>query len=143
MKKNNEEYVVHPNHYQNGKFETKDLQKIILNYLRPDPYTSLCLGDVIKYIDRYGKKWETKQELDKSKEYLEFCNYKIQKEKIENYIDIKLSQGYLTVVEWFQLKRILDCFYCIYSGEYSRSLEYWKEIREESENELGIFSNQL
>lgn len=135
--------VVHPAHYQNGKFETKDLQKIILNILKPDPYTSLCIGDTIKYLDRFGKKWETTQELDKAQQYLEFCNFKKEKEKIEKYIDLKLTQGYLMIEEWWQLKRILDCFSLILLKRYDNALEFWKEIREESEKELGIFAGQF
>lgn len=136
----NKEMVEHPAHYQNGKFETKDLQKIILNSLNCDPYTSLCFGDVIKYLDRFGKKWETTQELDKAKQYLEFCDFKNQRNKIENNLTNRMINNELQLDYYFQLKIVLDCFLMISIGDYTRALDYWQDIRDHSEEEIGLFS---
>lgn len=141
MNKNeNKNMVKHPAHYQNGKFETKDLQKIILNSLKCDPYTSLCLGDVIKYLDRFGKKWETTQELDKAKQYLEFCDFDKQRTTIEKNITDRMIEGNLQLDCYFQLKIVLDCFLMISVDDYKRALDYWEDIRDYSEEEIGLFS---
>lgn len=49
--------MVHePLHYQNGCFETVDKIMFVLANLGLDAFTSYCVGNAIKYIDRAGRK---------------------------------------------------------------------------------------
>lgn len=57
-----ENLVNHPAHYQSEKFEVIDIIE--------EFNLSFCLGNVIKYILRAGKKGNKKQDLEKARWYL-------------------------------------------------------------------------
>lgn len=137
----NKEWVEHPAHYQNGKFETKDLQKIIVNVLCKNctPYTSGCIMTAIKYIDRFGKKWETTEEMEKARQYLLFCEFEQQRGRIEQDITKRMIDEELPLDHYFQLKIVLDCLLMISIKDYTRALDYWQDIRDYSEEEIGLF----
>jgi hypothetical protein len=60
------EAVHHPSHYQGRKYEAID---VIQDY-----DLSFCLGNVLKYVLRAGRKDSSKhlEDLNKAKQYLEF-----------------------------------------------------------------------
>ena len=59
------EYVENPSHYNSGKIEVIDFIE--------DQKLGFCLGNVIKYVSRAGKKDSSKtiEDLEKAKWYLE------------------------------------------------------------------------
>ena len=59
------EYVNNPSHYNSGKIEVIDFIE--------DQNLGFCLGNVVKYISRAGKKDSSKivEDLEKAKWYLE------------------------------------------------------------------------
>lgn len=59
------EYVKNPSHYNSGKIEVIDFIE--------DQKLGFCLGNVIKYVSRAGKKDSSKtiEDLEKAKWYLE------------------------------------------------------------------------
>lgn len=63
--KNLREYVENPSHYNSGKIEVIDFIE--------DQKLGFCLGNVIKYVSRAGKKDSSKtiEDLEKAKWYLE------------------------------------------------------------------------
>lgn len=66
------ESVNHPNHYNTGKIEVIDFID--------DQQLDFCLGNVVKYIARAGKKDPNKyiEDLKKAKWYLEHEIYKLE-----------------------------------------------------------------
>ena len=62
--------VNHPSHYTDGGIETIDF---IRAKLGPDGFRSYCLGNVMKYISRAGKKGDAGEDLKKAKVYLEWA----------------------------------------------------------------------
>lgn len=63
--KDSRKYVENPSHYNSGKIE-------IIDFIE-DQKLGFCLGNVIKYISRAGKKDSSKiiEDLEKAKWYLE------------------------------------------------------------------------
>lgn len=59
------ETVKHPKHYCEGK--TIEPIDVILDW-----NLDFCLGNVVKYVSRAGKKDDIIQDLEKAKQYLEF-----------------------------------------------------------------------
>lgn len=59
--------VNHPPHYTSGGIETIDF---IEAKLTPEEFRGYCLGNVIKYVSRAGKKENNQQDLDKAAWYL-------------------------------------------------------------------------
>jgi len=57
------EMVNHPDHYQSSKFEVIEVIEAF--------NLGFCLGNVVKYVLRSGKKDATIQELEKAKWYLQ------------------------------------------------------------------------
>lgn len=59
------EYVENPSHYNSGKIEVIDFIE--------DQKLGFCLGNVVKYVSRAGKKDSSKtiEDLEKAKWYLE------------------------------------------------------------------------
>ena len=59
------EYVKNPSHYNSGKIEVIDFIE--------DQKLGFCLGNVVKYVSRAGKKDSSKtiEDLEKAKWYLE------------------------------------------------------------------------
>lgn len=55
--------VNHPSHYNYGKIEVIDFIE--------DQELGFCLGNCVKYICRYGRKNNPKEDLEKAKWYLE------------------------------------------------------------------------
>lgn len=58
--------VKHPAHYC-GKIETIDF---IRDKLTPEAFRGYCIGNVLKYLSRYDKKEDPKQDLQKAEVYL-------------------------------------------------------------------------
>lgn len=48
--------VLEPSHYTSGDVETIDKIDAILSKLRVSPFHAYCIGNIVKYIDRAGKK---------------------------------------------------------------------------------------
>lgn len=65
MSENRNDSVNHPSHYTDGKIE-------VIDYIE-DKGFGFCLGNVIKYVSRAGKKDKAKEieDLKKAKWYLE------------------------------------------------------------------------
>ena len=59
--------VNHPNHYCDGGIETIDYIKAKLG---PFGFYFYCLGNVIKYVSRAGKKGDETEDLAKAQTYL-------------------------------------------------------------------------
>lgn len=69
---NNNNMVHHPNHYAEGrKYEPI---KVIMDW-----ELSFCLGNVLKYISRAGRKGDKLEDLLKAREYLNFEIEEMQK----------------------------------------------------------------
>lgn len=56
--------INHPEHYCYGKYEPIDVIR--------DWQLDFCLGNVVKYIARAGRKGDTLEDLKKAKQYIEF-----------------------------------------------------------------------
>jgi hypothetical protein len=56
-----------PAHYQQGGIETIDY---IAQTLGPDGFRAYCIGNVMKYVSRAGKKGELVEDLRKAQVYL-------------------------------------------------------------------------
>lgn len=59
--------VNHPSHYTDGKVEVIDYIK---DKLTADQFLGYCIGNTIKYISRFQKKGNPKEDLEKAKVYL-------------------------------------------------------------------------
>ena len=62
--------VNHPSHYTDGGIETIDY---IRAKLSAEGFRSYCLGNVLKYVSRAGKKGDATEDLKKAKVYLEWA----------------------------------------------------------------------
>ena len=142
VENSNSNWVEHPNHYCKYKnFETIQVIKIVLNNIKDlSGFDYGCLASVIKYIDRYGSKWETTQELDKARQYLKFMNYN---ERFEEILEKALMVPTHNQKSYSQMGSIVSCFFKIGEGDYNAALNIWKMIREDSENNLGIFNHPV
>ena len=82
--------VVSPNHYQlniNGvDVEAKDIVKAVLD--GHEGYVAWCLGDVLTYLIRAGKKDDMVQDFKKAKQFLGFIIDYIDNEVLENIKDV-------------------------------------------------------
>lgn len=73
--------INHPTHYNSGRFEVID---IIEDQLGDFSFKGFCLGNVLKYICRAGKKTSSPlEDLEKAEWYL---HYYIEKLKEENTV---------------------------------------------------------
>lgn len=70
--------VSHPSHYTDGKIE-------VIDYIL-DKHFDFCLGNVIKYVSRAGKKKGNSylSDLKKARQYIEFAISAAETEKNEN-----------------------------------------------------------
>lgn len=64
--------VYEPSHYRSGEVETIDKIDAILSKMTVSPFHAYCIGNVVKYVDRAGKKavcgdYEKGFELDMAK----------------------------------------------------------------------------
>lgn len=59
--------VNHPSHYTHGGIETIDY---IRSKLSAEGFRSYCLGNVLKYVSRAGKKGDATEDLKKAQVYL-------------------------------------------------------------------------
>lgn len=59
--------VNHPSHYTDGKVEVIDYIK---DKLTADQFLGYCIGNTIKYISRFQKKGNPKEDLEKARVYL-------------------------------------------------------------------------
>lgn len=78
VEKENIENVSHPSHYTDGKIE-------VIDYIL-DKHFDFCLGNVIKYVSRAGKKKGNSylSDLKKARQYIEFAISAAETEKNEN-----------------------------------------------------------
>lgn len=58
--------VINPSHYQ-GEIETINKIEAVIDGLEPFP--AYILGNIIKYVDRAGKKGDAKEDLEKANNY--------------------------------------------------------------------------
>ena len=62
--------VNHPDHYTDGGIETIDF---IHAKLSSEAFQGYCIGNVLKYISRYGKKEDSIEDLKKAEVYLRWA----------------------------------------------------------------------
>lgn len=62
--------VEHPDHYCDGGIETIDFIKAKLG---TDGFVFYCLGNVLKYVSRAGKKDDLLQDLQKAQTYMNWA----------------------------------------------------------------------
>lgn len=72
-KESNNDMVKEPQHYKLCGFDTKNMIKLILNDMgaKLTPYQAFCLGSILKYRLRAGRKYKDKtmEDIDKSFEF--------------------------------------------------------------------------
>lgn len=78
--------VLEPTHYTCGRFETIEKIMTILTKLGADPFTSFCVGNAIKYVDRAGSK-AVCGDLDKG--------FDLDTHKAANYLHMALTGEWL------------------------------------------------
>lgn len=61
---------VDPAHYGSGTYEAI---KVLAAWLSPDEFRGYCLGNVLKYVARAGKKGDRVEDLRKARRYLDFA----------------------------------------------------------------------
>jgi hypothetical protein len=62
--------VTKPKHYADKEIEVIDYIRDTTKFLEVNGYEGYCVGNVIKYISRYTKKGNPKQDLEKAMYYL-------------------------------------------------------------------------
>lgn len=67
--------VEHPPHYCDGGIETIDFIKAKLG---EEGFVSYCMGNVIKYISRAGKKGDFLEDLQKAQVYMDWAARTVQ-----------------------------------------------------------------
>ena len=105
--------VNHPEHYNQNGVETID---IIYAYLTPkyvEPFASFCMGNIIKYLDRYKFK-NGQQDLKKAQWYA-----------------IKLIDIYMDDINPYD-NFIVD----LYNGDFTNAIKHWEEYRNELSKDL-------
>lgn len=59
--------VIHPDHYADGGIEPIDY---IFAKLSPDEFNGFCIGNVLRYVSRAGKKGDAKKDIAKAFVYM-------------------------------------------------------------------------
>lgn len=62
--------IHHPDHYTDGGIETIDF---IRAKLSSEAFEGYCIGNVLKYLSRYGKKSSRVEDLEKAEVYLKWA----------------------------------------------------------------------